>query len=242
MMRIRSTHLVPKPLGIAIALLIGIAGVEAQPFPETIFQKVGDEFRLTVGELPFHYFGFQHSTNLRNFSTLDMALGQPAPTFGYLPGPGETRGFFRAEALDGWSPGDADRDGMDDMWELINDLDPLDAVDAHFLSTMHPGMTNLECYRFRFGLEPVTQFISAETSVFNSTFAISSETSVYNFPNTTGFSVEALSAEVSLFNTPPDTGPSIEVISVETSVFNAFSVQPPPYVLSHEVSVLNTLP
>ncbi len=241
-MKIFPLPLVPKLLAIAVSAMFGIEGAAAQGFPETVFQKVGDEYRLTVGELPFHYFGFQHSTDLIGFSTIDMALGSPAPTFGYLPDPSETRGFFRAEALDGWSPGDADRDGMDDLWELLNDLDPLNPADADLPSIMHPGMTNLECYRFRFGLEPVTQFISAETTVYNSTFAISSETSVYNFPNLTGFSVESLSAEVSVFNTPPDTGPSIGVISAETSVFNTFSIQPPPHVLSHEVSVLNSIP
>lgn len=225
-----------------MALVSAIVGAVAQVFPETVFQKVGDEFHFTVGELPFHYFGFQHSTDLIGFSTLDMALGSPAPTFGYLLDPSETRGFFRAEALDGWSPGDADRDGMDDLWELLNDLDPLNPADADFLSSLHVGMTNLECYRFRFGLEPVTHFISAETTVYNRPFAISSEASVYNFPNNTGFSLEALSAEVSLFNTLPDSGPNIGVISVETSVFNAFSVQPPSHVLSFEVSVLNSTP
>jgi len=191
-------------------------------FPEIAIHKSGEEYQITVGELPLHYFHFQHSTDLRQFSTIGASLGTPAPTFGYLPEVGETRGFFRAEAVSAWSPADVDLDGMDDLWELLNGLDPLDPADAGHPSTPHPGMTNLEAYRFRFGLTRVTEFYSVETSVFNSTFAISTE--------------------VTVFNTPPNAGPAIAAISTEVSVFNGFSIQPATHALSIEVSVLNSNP
>lgn len=210
-------------------------------FPYIDIQKAGPEYQITVGELPLHYFHFQHSTDLRQFSTIGASLGTPAPTFGYLPGIGETRGFFRAEAVSAWSPADVDQDGMDDLWELLNGLDPLDPADAGQPSTPHPGMTNLEAYRFRFGLTRVTEFYSVETSVFNSTFAISEEVSVYSFPNSTGFSMEALSAETSVFNFPAASGPVVEAVSVEVSVFNtAVFTGPNLQAVSPEVSIFNS--
>lgn len=205
-----------------LTLSFGGRADAAHLFPEIAIHKSGEEYQITVGGLPLHYFHFQHSTDLRQFSTIGASLGTPAPTFGYLPGIGETRGFFRAEAVSAWSPADVDQDGMDDLWELLNGLDPLDPADAGQPSTPHPGMTNLEAYRFRFGLTRVTEFYSVETSVFNSTFAISEE--------------------VSVFNTPPNAGPAIAAISTEVSVFNGFSIQPAAHALSIEVSVLNSNP
>jgi hypothetical protein len=205
-----------------LTLSFGGRADAAHLFPEIAIHKSGEEYQITVGELPLHYFHFQHSTDLRQFSTIGASLGTPAPTFGYLPGIGETRGFFRAEAVSAWSPADVDQDGMDDLWELLNGLDPLDPADGGQPSTPHPGMTNLEAYRFRFGLTRVTEFYSVETSVFNSTFAISEE--------------------VSVFNTPPNAGPAIAAISTEVSVFNGFSIQPAAHALSIEVSVLNSNP
>jgi len=252
-------HLAPL---LTIFLSFGGWADAAHLFPGIEIHKAGEEYQITVGELPQHYFHFQHSTDLRQFFIIGAGLGTPAPSFSYLPGIGETRGFFRAEAISAWSPSDVDHDGMDDLWELLNGLDPLNPADAGEPSTLQPGMSNLEAYRFRFGLTRVSEFFSAETSVFNSTFAISSETSVYNFPNATGFSVEtlsaetsvfnfsaatgasveAVSAEVSLFNTTAFTGPSVQAISPEVSVFNSFVPSPVLQAVSLEVSVLKSLP
>lgn len=214
-----------KHFFLMLILLLSVAdGAKgSHVFPDIDIQKVDPEYQITVGELsPLHYFHFQHSTDLRQFSVIDMALGTPEATFGYVPGVGETRGFFRAEAISAWSPADVDLDGMDDLWELRSGLDPLDPADAGQPSTPHPGMTNLEAYRFTFGLTRVTEFYSVETSVFNSTFAISEE--------------------VSVFNTPPNAGPAMAAISTEVSVFNGFSIQPAAHALSIEVSVLNSNP
>ncbi|MFN0080515.1 MAG: hypothetical protein ACKVY0_28950 [Prosthecobacter sp.] len=213
----------------------------AQDFPYTQFEKVGAEYRLTVGAYPLHYFHFQHSSDLRSYITVDMALGTPGPTFGYTPAPGTLRGFFRAQAVAGWAPGDADDDGIDDLYELTHGLDPLNAADASFPSLEHPGMTHLEFYRARYGLTRVTEFYSHETSVYNDTFGISVEVSVFNFPNTTGFSVEAISAEVSLFNFPTATGFAIEAMSPEVSIFNTPAFAGPSVeAISAEVSIFNT--
>lgn len=231
-------HLLTRFAALAVLLVGGTA--VAQVFPDIAIQKNAAQYRITVGELPDHYFHFQRSTDLRQFSTLEAALGAPAATFDYLPAVGETRGFFRAQAISVWSPSDVDQDGMDDLWELINGLAPVDAADAAAPSTLHPGMTNLEAYRFRFGLTRVTEFYSDETSVFNDTFALSTEVSVYRFPNTTGVSVEALSAETSVFNFPAATGPAVQVVSAEVSLFNAGVFTAPMAALSAEFSVFNS--
>ena len=207
---------------LTIMLTFGGWANAAHLFPHIDIQKAGEQYQITVGELPLHYFHFQHSTDLQQFSTIGAGLGTPGPTFGYSPDSGETRGFFRAEAVSAWSPSDVDLDGMDDLWELLNGLDPRDPADADQPSTLHPGMTNLEAYRFSFGLTRVTEFYSVETSVFNSTFAISEE--------------------VSVFNTPQDPAPGIAAISDEVSVFNGFSMQPAAHVLSIEIFVLNSNP
>ncbi len=243
-----------------VAMLLVGGTAAAQVFPHSAIQKTGARYQITVGALPDHYFHFQHSTDLRQFSTIDAALGAPAATFDYLPAVGEMRGFFRAEAISVWSPSDVDQDGMDDLWELLNGLAPVDPADAGEPSPLQPGLTNLEAYRLRFGLTRVTEFYSVETSVFNNTFAISDEVSVYRFPHTTGFTVEALSAEtsvfnfppvtgasvaavsaeVSLFNTAPVTGPAVQAISPEVSVFNSFALTPTLQAVSPEVSVFNS--
>ncbi len=235
---------IPKayPRMILCALVISLIAMKgrALDFPSTHFEKIGDEYRLTVGAYPLHYFNFRHSMDLRRFSTIGIALGTPSPIFSFTPPPDALRGFFVAEAIDGWSPGDADSDGLDDLWELNHGLNPLDAADAGLPSPLQVGMTHLDYYRSYFGLTRITEYYSAETSVINRPFAISAEISLYNFPNFTGASIEALSSETSVYNFPVTTGASIEALSAELSIFNtpAFTgagIQ----ALSEEISLFN---
>lgn len=218
----------------------------------------GGSFQLSASATTLHYYGLEHSADLQGFSLLKMALGMTAPVFTYTPQAGEARGFFRAQLIDVFSPGDADRDGIDDLWELQHDLDPLAAADALQPSAQDPARTNVEHYRGIFGLAKVTEFYSTEASVVNRPFALSEETSVYNF--TTLATLHAVSAEVSLYNFALVGDPSVAVFSSEVSVyntyapplasqvfseevslFNAYSPQPAPQVVSAEVSVFNDL-
>ena len=205
------------------------------------FTRVGAEYRLSIGAYTYYYFAFDQTTDLlQPWTTRHMALGSPAATFGYTPGSGETRGFFRTAAIDVWSPRDTDRDGIDDLWELRNGLDPTNPADALFPNANNPGMTNLEYYRSHFGIERVTSFYSQEVSFYNHPFAISSEISVFNFPNITGASREAISPEVSIFNIPFPTGAAMEAISLEVSIFNVpFPTGAAKEAISLEVSVFN---
>lgn len=214
------------------------------PFPYA-FGRVGAEYQLTAGTgYTFYYFAFEHTVDLlRPFSTLALALGSPAPAFGYTPEADDPRGFFRLAAIDIFSPRDTDGDGMDDLWELTQGLDGMDPADALLPSTLDPSKTNLEYYRTRFGLSKVTQFISEEVSIYNQGFAFSPEVAVFNFPNASGVRLEGVSPEVSVFNTAPFTGFGSQAFSQEVSVFNtaaftAASVQ----AFSPEVSVFNTAP
>lgn len=225
-------------------LFLGILSVfaQAQDFPNTFFEKVAGAYRLSVGPSPLHYFRFQNSGDLSQFSVLDMALGTSGAVFTHTPLPGTPRGFYRVQAVEGWAPEDTDLDGMDDLWELQNGLNPLNPADASFSSVTHPGMSNLDCYRFLFGLTRVVEYYSAETSVNNRPFAISAETSVYNFPSFTGASIEAISAEVSVYQFPNTTGASLEAVSAEVSVFNSGVVAVLSEAFSAELSVFNTAP
>ncbi len=61
----------------------------------------------------------------------------------------------------------------------------------HLSQRANPAQSDLAYYRKRFGLVRVTEYLSAETSVYNSPFALSSEVSVYRFSHATGL-VQAL--------------------------------------------------
>ena len=222
---------------LAFLLSASASRADGNPLPFT-FKRVGGEYRLGLGPQQYYYFGFQHTVDLNQpYNTLKMALGVPGPVFGYTPGVGETQAFFRAEAIDVWSPRDSDGDGIDDLWELQNGLDPLNPADALLPNAHDPGKTNLQYYRDHFGLVRVTEFYSTETSVYNHAFSISTEVSVFN-NGVNGFSIEALSQETSVFNFGPP-APAIQALSQETSVFNYGPPSPSIQAISREVSVLN---
>ena len=235
-------------IAVLFAVLAGSAAADDTSFPASFdpfpysFSRVGGEYRLGAGTgYTYYYIAFERTTDLRQpFATVALALGSPAPLFGYTPGPGEPQGFFHLAAIDVFSPRDTDGDGMDDLWELNQNLDPMDPADAHLTSAADPSKTNLEYYRNRFGLGPVTLFYSLETTVFNAPSVVSQEASVFNFPNFTGASIESISKEVSVFNFPAFTGASTEAMSKEVSVFN-FSVfaGASTEAVSSELSVFN---
>lgn len=222
--------------------MLCVTTVRAQGFPFVFFDKAGEAYRVSVGPSPLHYYRLQHSQDLHQFSMLGMAQGMPGPVFSHTPLPGTLKGFYRVQAIEGWAPEDTDLDGMDDLWELQNGLNPLDAADAAHLSVPNPAQSNLTYYRERFGLAPVTEYLSTETSVYNSPFAISSEISVYHFPNLTGASLEAVSNELSVYRFTNATGASLEAVSAEVSVFKTIPVAATPEAISAEVSVFNTAP
>ncbi len=136
---------------------------------------------------------------------------------------------------------------MDDMWELQHPayLDPLDSSDAFALSPEPDaaGMTNLQYYRFRFGLGTnKPQYYSREVSLFNfgaptSAFeANSREVSIFNF-GAQWNAIEAFSREVSVFNgeAPPVAGYP-QIYSREVSLYNFGSPLFSAEALSREVS------
>lgn len=233
------------------------------------FSKVGSEYRLTLGADPALYFGFQHSEDLLvPFAYEAMSLGTPGPIiFGYTPGSGELRGFFRARGISVSAPEDQDNDFLDDIWELQHSyLNPLNPNDA-FLPSPEPdagGRNNLDYYRFKRGIVPLKEAITREVTVFNfgapfvAAEAISAavsifngesiplfpgqvysrETSVFNFGSPLA-TVEAISPAVTAFNfgSPPA---SVEAIAVEVSVFNGQSIPDgTAQVYSQEVSAFN---
>ena len=174
-----------KPLIRYLALLTVPLVTARADFPNT-FTRVGPEYRLSLGAYDRYYFGFQRTTDLQQqFTTIAMALGMPAPTFGYTPGSGELQGFLRAEAIDMFAPNDTDDDGIDDVWELKNGLDPVAPADALLPNATNPAKTNLQYYRDLFGLSHVTDYYSREVSIENHPFAISGNSSTPRFRSAT---------------------------------------------------------
>ncbi len=250
----RNHHRPGASFRLALTRLLGFAAVVATAgaadFPFT-FTKNGAAYRLTLQQNSAVYFGVHHTGDLlQPFTTIHMALGTPGPIFEYTPDPGETRGFFRIEGIPNNAPGDADFDGMDDLWELQHPayLDPLNSADAFALSPEPDaaGLTNLQYYIRRFGLSTnKPQYYSREVSLFNhgapvfGVEALSREYSLFNF-GAQWNAIEAFSREISVFNgeAPPIEGYP-EIYSREVSLYNFGS---PPFsieALSREVSVFN---
>ncbi len=211
------------------------------------FAPVGREYHLTLQDTVGYYFRFEASPDLsQSFTNVQLALGDPRPTLVHEPAEGESQFFFRFEPISVFAPRDTDRDGMDDLWELTHDLNPLDARDAGQASPNIAGISNLEEYRRRFGLNGERpQFYSREVSLFNfgaptARFeAISREQSVFNF-GSPPFRIEAMGRELSIFNgeRPPTAGYP-EAYSREVSLYNFGA---PPFrieALGREVSVFN---
>ncbi len=250
------------PVLVAAACLfpgsIAMAQQEEEPFswtpiphrlPSTT-QQIGNEIWLTVQPLSLYYFGWEHSPDLQtHWSMANMALGDAPATFHFLPDPLVPRDFYRVRAINLWSPGDADGDCIDDVWELRNGLDPVLAADAQLPSAADPLLTNLEYYRRRFGLleadgrVPVKEYFSDELSVSNWPGAVSSEISVYRFAPTNDALLEALSGEVSVFRSNDVALTQMEALSTEVSVFKATDATLTSLeAISAEVSVFKAAP
>ncbi len=211
------------------------------------FDRVGEAFQLTLAPTVGYYFAFQTSPDLqRPFTTAQLALGDPGPSFLHLPTNYESQFFLRFEPISVFAPRDSDGDGMDDLWELAHGLNPLDPKDARQPSPNIAGLTNLEEYRQRFNLSDAKlQFYSREVSLFNfggptaRLEAISPEVSLFNFGSPI-YHVEAESREVSVFNgahTPSAGYP--EAYSREVSLFNFGSPLFHREATSREISVFN---
>lgn len=222
------------PLALSACLLVPPCAMAQNPvFPEVgplpaIVEQVGDEMWVTPEARTHYYFGWEHSPNLRSrWRMADMALGSPSPTFHFQVDPLVPRDFFRVRAIDKWSPGDVDGDGIDDLYELLNGLNPLDAADASEPSAANPLLTNLEYYRNRFGLyeadgsPPRREYFSEEVSMVLWPSALSSEVSVFLNEVPSPTVAEAISSEISVFLTDVASPTVTEVISAEVSVFKA---------------------
>jgi hypothetical protein len=219
----------------------------------------GESLELNVGETEVelrapaslgNYYGLQFSPDLGSFDTIDLTLGSPAPIWAVDREGIRDRAFFRAETISLFAPRDTDGDGMDDLWELTQaHLDPLDPLDATLASPNIAGISNLQEYLQRFGLENVLppQFYSRELSVFN--FGASSapfeglsrEWTVFNFG---AVRTVAQSREISIWNALRDGDlPALagfpQVYSRELSLYNFGS---PPFSVEargRELTVFN---
>ncbi len=237
-------------------LLFGLLAVlapaaRAQSIPAT-FSKVGAEYRLTLQPDPALYFGFQHSEDLLlPWMTEALSLSGATPIiFGYTPGTGELRGFFRARGISVSAPEDQDGDLIDDIWELQHpsDLDPLDPNDAVLPSTEAdalPGETNLQYYRRKRGIEGRQEAISREVALFNfgspvhGTEALSRVISVFNGDGLpTSLLQQVYSREVTAFNFGSPLA-NFEAVSRQVTAFNFGSPLAQNEAISRLVSVFN---
>ncbi len=249
-------------------LTVGLAGgLWAEELDIGIrLDRENEEVVVSIPQRPGLYFTLEGTEAFAGFDPLAMNLGWQPVDWGIpmnLLGPVMT---FRFTGHSVYGPLDTDGDGMDDVWELENGLNPLDPSDA-FVDPDGTGLTNWQRYQltgrgvpikdvigrelslFNFG-EPTAplEALSREVSVFNgeelprSTIqdVVGREVSLFNFGEVPGGSVAAESREVSIFNFGEPPAP-VEAISREVSVFNG---EEPPRTLiaeaySREVSVFN---
>ena len=205
---------VPRALAVRITGLSALFAADlpspAADLPYT-FTKVGPEYRLTLQPNPALYFGFRHTGDLTQpFVTIQMALGDSGPIFGYTPALNELQGFFRARGISVSAPEDQDGDLIDDVWELKHAayLNPLFPNDANLLSPEPDagGRNNLDYYRWKLGITPTKEVVSREISAFNfgeaifKTEVVSREVSAFNGESIPLFHGEIYSREVSAFN------------------------------------------
>jgi len=210
-----------------LAVAVSLAPVaKAQP-DSTGFLNVslmGSEIRISVEPSVGFYYRFRGTADLRSqLLDVGMVFGHP-PSLIYSPLPGNSMFFFQAEGISVFSPRDSDLDGMDDLYELGQELDPLDSSDAEELSPHIAGLTNLDEYRLRFGLSSAKpQYYSRELSAFNfgaaRNDALSREQSVFNFGGS--LTLGLLAREITVFNgeRPPIPG-FRQIYSREHSVFS----------------------
>jgi len=223
-----------------------LAAAAAQSFAQEVSPRVAIEtapngFRI-IPDGVGSYFLIRRALSIESpFGNVAMTLSDEELI--YTPPLGEPMAFFDAEAISVFSPRDSDRDGMDDIYELGKNLDPLNDADALLPSSI-AGLTNLAEYRLRFALSAEKpQYYSREVSTFNfgaprgSFEAISREQSIFNFGSSN--SVEAHAREVSVFNGEhhPIAG-FPQVYSREQSIFN-FGSSNSVEALAREVSVFN---
>jgi hypothetical protein len=203
--------------------------------------------RLKLDPLVGAYVKFSVANNLGEpFVASSMALGHSGADFSYRLNGQPEQLFVGYSSISVFSPQDSDRDGMDDIWEMENQLDPLDPSDASAASIRIAGLSNLDEYWRRFdGPFRRPQFYGRELSLFNfgspsARFESSyKELSLFNF-GSARFAIEVHSRELTVYQgeTPPY--PSLqEAYSTEVSVFNLGSPLVQFEAIGREVAVFN---
>lgn len=199
--------------------------------------------RITASGEPGSYFILQSSAQLEAFDPVSIDLGNGGAVWEF-----DTEGlagnFWFVRQISLSAPEDTDGDGMDDVWELARELNPLNAADAGLIPERET-LTNLEIYLNVWQRKiPDEQAYSRETTVFNHGSALDTpgrEVSVFNFGSPPGGSFEALGREITIYNGEQPPGTALgDTISREISLYNFGT--PPGGVMaavSREVSVFN---
>lgn len=245
------------PIALACVQALSTSSAQDTGFPKpphlpAITEPFGRGMRVTPMAQSFYYFGWERSPDIMDrwrWTMLDMAPGSPSPTFQFQPDENMMRGYYRVRAIDKWSPGDADGDGIDDLYEMENGLDPLDRSDASQPSTANPLLTNLDVYLNRFALRepdgsaPRREYFSDEVSVLNLPGTLSPEVTVFLNDQPILTLAESISSEISVFLTDIPNLTLAEAISEEVSVFkDSAPLALASEAVSEEVSVFKDTP
>jgi hypothetical protein len=231
--------------GLLLAVFLLIPGGQVDALNTIKGLRVQDGAVIVeFNEEPGSYYLLESSTDLVHWGPADMSAGIPS-TLDITPGVNQA--FFRAIPYSKYAPLDTDGDGIDDLYELTHNLDPLDPTDGSKLAPGGGGMTNYQVYLSLFKITSyrILQRESREVSVYNlgspsATFeANSREQSIFNFGSPSA-TVEANSREISIYNgqaVPISDLAQIE--SREWSVFNFNSPSASYEATSREVSLYN---
>ena len=137
--------------GAAVFLFGRSEPARAQSFTISGSKESNRHFRVDFPSATSAYYLIQAADGLTNpvpWSLTGVVLGVEGTQFWRNPGALEEaeRRYYRVARRDQSDPADSDSDGMDDVWELRYELQPLDPTDA----TKDPdedGFTNLEEYQ-----------------------------------------------------------------------------------------------
>lgn len=215
-----------------LRLSAGAMGIAALSMPgsSALDLEVGIRLDLPMSEVvlsippaPGMYFTVQSSDLVYGFEPVAMNLGWEPVDWRIPLMPPSPVMTFRFVSNSVYAPMDTDGDGMDDIWELENGLDPLDASDAHQFSDAS-GVTNLQRYRLTGRDVFIQDSAGREMSVFN-----------YQAPSAP---FEAISREVSLFRGAHMPESDIQdVPGREVSIFNFGTSLTSVEAISGELSV-----
>lgn len=142
-----------RPLGTVAGIALAIVVARSEDFRIDGRVESGGQFRLRFPASTSDYYLIQAADSLgasAHLGITDLVWGVDGTQSWADPGAGPDvpRRYYRVAFRPVTAPGDADADGLDDVWELRHNLRPLDPADAAG-DPDGDGLSNLSEYELR---------------------------------------------------------------------------------------------